>query len=308
MIVCGVVGYTETPKGLRALTTVWAHHQSASLKRRFYKNWYRVKGKAFDNYAKKNYEADGGKTAERDLDRIAKYCQVVRVLAHTQTKLLKLGQKKANLIEVQVNGGTPAQKVEFAKAHFEKEIPVDTVFSQDEMVDIIGVSKGKGFAGVISRWGVTGLPRKTHRGLRKVACIGAWHPARVAWSVARAGQKGYFHRTEISKKVYRVGKACRPEHKGKIVNFNGTTEADLTEKTINPVGGFPHYGNVNQDFLMIKGGIIGAKKRCITIRKSLINSTRKLVSEPAGLKFIDTASKSGKGRFQTYEEKKKFFA
>lgn len=59
--------------------------------------------------------------------------------------------------------------------------------------------------GVTSRWHTKKLPRKTHRGLRKVACIGAWHPARVAFSVARAGQKGYHHRTEINKKV------CRPQ-------------------------------------------------------------------------------------------------
>lgn len=57
------------------------------------------------------------------------------------------------------------------------------------------------FVGVTSRWHTKKLPRKTHRGLRKVACIGAWHPARVAFSVARAGQKGYHHRTEINKKV-----------------------------------------------------------------------------------------------------------
>ena len=55
--------------------------------------------------------------------------------------------------------------------------------------------------GVIARWGISRLPRKTHRGLRKVACIGAWHPSRVAWTVARAGQHGFHHRTEINKKV-----------------------------------------------------------------------------------------------------------
>lgn len=53
----------------------------------------------------------------------------------------------------------------------------------------------------MTRWGVTRLPRKTHRGLRKVACVGAWHPARLQWSVARAGQHGFHHRTEINKKV-----------------------------------------------------------------------------------------------------------
>lgn len=57
-------------------------------------------------------------------------------------------------------------------------------------------------AGVTSRWHSKKLPRKTHKGLRKVACIGAWHPARVGYSVARAGQKGYHHRTELNKKVW----------------------------------------------------------------------------------------------------------
>jgi ribosomal protein L3 len=74
----------------------------------------------------------------------------------------------------------------------------------NEMIDTIAITKGHGTQGVVQRWGVTRLPRKTHRGLRKVACIGAWHPARVKWTVARAGQQGFFHRTEINKKVYKV--------------------------------------------------------------------------------------------------------
>jgi large subunit ribosomal protein L3e len=45
MMVVGVVGYVETPRGLRSLTTVWAEHLSDELKRRFYKNWYRSKKK-----------------------------------------------------------------------------------------------------------------------------------------------------------------------------------------------------------------------------------------------------------------------
>jgi hypothetical protein len=59
--------------------------------------------------------------------------------------------------------------------------------------------------GVTSRWHTKKLPRKTHKGLRKIACIGAWHPSRVQFTVARAGQKGYHHRTEINKKIYRIG-------------------------------------------------------------------------------------------------------
>lgn len=52
-----------------------------------------------------------------------------------------------------------------------------------------------------------------------------------------------------------------------IVKNNASTEYDLTEKTITPMGGFPHYGEVNHDFVMIKGCCIGSKKRVITLRK-----------------------------------------
>ena len=48
------------------------------------------------------------------------------------------------------------------------------------MVDTIAITRGKGTTGVIKRFGVTKLPRKTHRGLRKVACIGAWHPSAIS--------------------------------------------------------------------------------------------------------------------------------
>jgi Ribosomal protein L3 len=34
-------------------TTVWAEHLSDEIKRRFYKNWYNSKHKAFTRYAKK---------------------------------------------------------------------------------------------------------------------------------------------------------------------------------------------------------------------------------------------------------------
>jgi len=296
MIVVGLVGYVQTPRGLRALSTVWATHLNEECRRRFYKNWYRSKEKAFTKYSKTHSENKGA--FEKSLARIKKYCTVVRVLAHTQIQKTPLKQKKAHLMEIQINGGTISQKVDYAFSLFEKPIPIDTVFNQDEMIDVIGVTKGHGYEGVTTRWGTTRLPRKTHKGLRKVGCIGAWHPARVAFTVARAGQHGYHHRTEINKKIYRIGKGSDPK--------SGTTDADLTEKTVNPMGGFPHYGMVKNDFLMLKGAIVGTKKRVVTLRKSLLAQTSRLALEQVSLKFIDTSSKFGHGRFQTTAEKSKF--
>jgi len=298
MVVVGIVGYVETPLGLRSLTTVWANHLSDDVRRRFYKNWYRCKRKAFTKYAKKAAERPHDIDAE--IERIKNYCQVVRVIAHTQIRKLKLRQKAANLLEIQINGGANvAAKVDYARSLFEQEVDVGKVFGEGECLDVCAATRGHGYAGVVSRWGVTRLPRKTHRGLRKVACIGAWHPARVRFTVARAGQQGYHHRTEINKRVLRVGR----KGDGK----SASTESDLTEKSITPLGGFPHYGEINEDWLMVKGCVAGSRKRCVTIRKSLLPSVRRAHSEPINIRFIDTSSKYGHGRFQTAEEKGKFF-
>jgi len=305
MIVVGLVGYIDTPKGLRTFKTVWAEHLSDECKRRFYKNWYCSKKKAFTKASLKWQDDSGKKEIEKDLSKIKRYCSVVRILAHTQMKLMNRRQKKAHIMEIQLNGGSVPDKVEWARSHLEKPIPVQQVFDQDEMIDVIGVTKGKGFKGVTSRWHTRKLQRKTHKGLRKVACIGAWHPSRVSFSVARAGQKGYHHRTEINKKIYRIGQGVHTKD-GRVVKNNASTEYDLTEKTITPMGGFPHYGVVNQDFIMLRGCCMGPKKRVITLRKSLLVQTKRKATEKVNLKFIDTSSKMGHGRFQTREEKQTF--
>lgn len=99
-----------------------------------YKNWYRAKKKAFTKYATK-YSEDGGKSIDAELERIKKFCTVVRVIAHTQVKKLNLRLKKAHIMEIQINGGDAAAKVDFAKGLFEKEITVDSIFNKDENID-----------------------------------------------------------------------------------------------------------------------------------------------------------------------------
>lgn len=100
---------------------------------------------------------------------------------------------------------------------------------------------------------------------------------------------GYHHRTELNKKIYRIGSGGDES--------NASTEADVTKKTITPMGGFPHYGIVKNDFMLLKGSIPGIKKRVITIRKSLMIHTSRRDLEKVQLKFIDTSSKFGVSRF-----------
>ncbi len=47
--------------------------------------------------------------------------------------------------------------------------------------------------------------------------------------------------------MYKIGKKGDASHLA-------TTEFDVTKKEITPMGGFPHYGVVSEDYLMIKVG------------------------------------------------------
>ena len=96
---------------------------------------------------------------------------------------------------------------------------------------------------------------------------------------------GYHHRTELNKKVYRIGSGTD--------DGNAATESDITKKVITPMGGFPHYGVVKNDFLILKGSVPGTKKRVVTLRKSLMVHTSRRDLEKVQLKFIDTSSKFG---------------
>lgn len=73
-----------------------------------------------------------------------------------------------------------------------QEIAAD-VFAAGDLVDITGVSKGKGFAGVMKRHGFGGLPAShgAHRVHRKPGAIGACAtPARVFKGQRMAGRMG----------------------------------------------------------------------------------------------------------------------
>lgn len=294
MIVVGMIGYRKTTAGLKAIGGIWASHVSDSFRRRFYKHWKVADKKLFSRLSEISEEKK-----QKKLDKFEQTCTVLRAVCHTQPNKLPIKMKKAHIMEVQINGGTMKEKIDFVQGLLEKNVPVSNVFNTNEMIDIISITKGHGTKGVVSRWGVRRLPRKTHRGLRKVACIGAWHPARVQFQIPRHGQKGFFRRTERNKKIYRIGLKLDPN--------NASTDADLTEKKISPMGGFPHYGYVNEDFIMVKGTVGGPKRRVITLRKTLVPQVTRDALAEVNLKFIDTSSKIGHGRFQTADEKRKYY-
>ncbi|KAF7464511.1 Hypothetical predicted protein [Marmota monax] len=113
-VVIGIVSYVETLPGLQSFKTIFAERISNECKRCFYKNWHKSKKKAFAKYCKKWQDVMGKKQLEKDFN-MKKYCQVIRIIAYTQMWLLPLHQKKARLMEIQVNGGTLAEKLNWAR-------------------------------------------------------------------------------------------------------------------------------------------------------------------------------------------------
>merc|ERR1719400_1726876 len=99
MIAIGVVGYIETPRGLRALKTVWAEHIGEEAKK-----------KAFTKSCTKWADDLGKKEIEKEMAQMKKYCTVIRLIVHTQMKILRRRQKKAHIMEIQLNGGSVADK------------------------------------------------------------------------------------------------------------------------------------------------------------------------------------------------------
>ncbi|KAM0672512.1 ribosomal protein L3 [Ordospora colligata] len=288
MVVHGVVGYEETAQGMKRMQPVYAAHLSEGALRRMF-------GYGYEEIGKKVAGGYNAEEMQRRVEEMKKKACSIRVLVETQPVLVKgLNLKKAHIAEMQVNGGSMSEKIEWAMSRLEKEIRIAEVFGVNENIDAVGVTKGKGFQGTVKRFGVRIQPRKSRKGIRKVACIGAWHPSRVMYSVARAGQMGFHRRTEVNKKVYMIGNG-----KEEI-----QTEYDLTRKPITPMGGFPHYGVVRNDYIMVKGAVMGPTKRVVTLRKSLHEQKK---GEEVVIKFVDTSSKIGHGRFQTSEEKRVFY-
>ena len=60
----------------------------------------------------------------KDSNKTMRYYKVIRVIVHTQMKMLNQRQKKAHITEIQLKGGSIANKVDWARDHLEKQVDV----------------------------------------------------------------------------------------------------------------------------------------------------------------------------------------
>jgi len=171
----------------------------------------------------------------------------VRLLVHTMPSLTGIGKKKPEVFEVAV-GGNKEEQLNYAKSKLGKEINISEVFKEGQQVDIHAVSKGKGVQGPVKRFGVSLKHHKSEKGQRRVGSLGSWKAqGHIMWRQAKAGKMGYHTRTELNKWLLKIGNA----------------------NEISSKGGFENYGVIKNQYILVKGSVIGAKKRIVRFNEAL---------------------------------------
>ncbi len=243
--IVGIRAYEETKKGLRVFTECWSKNLPKDLERK-------VKLKPNEENLKK---------IEENLKKISK----IRLIVCTQPRISGIGKKKPEVFEVEVGGKDSKEKFEFAKSLLGKEVSLKDVFREGEFVDVIAVTKGKGTAGPVKRFGVKIQRRKAHGKERHVGTLGQERPGKVRHTVPMAGQLGFQTRTELNKRILKIGESG---------------------KDITPKGGFVRYGIVKSNYVILEGSVPGPKKRLIMLRPAI---------RPGKIKFLPVEIKEISG-------------
>lgn len=237
--VVGLRGYTKTRQGLQVVFDVFAKDLPKELTRLF-------KTKSIEDSLEK---------AKKSLIKISEVYALVAVFPRDA----KLEQKKPFIFEVSVTGGDITKQFDYAKNLLGKEVKINEVFQSGENVDVAAITKGKGWEGPVTRWGVKRKQHKSRKSVREVASLGPISPSNVMFTVPRAGQRGFHQRIEYNKR---------------IMIMDNTNKSKIK---INPDGGFKHFGMVSGDFIVLRGSVPGTYRRLIKIRSPMRRFTSKII-------------------------------
>jgi large subunit ribosomal protein L3 len=246
--IIGIRGYKHDLYGQHAIFDVYAKDLPKELSRKF-------DAKSKD---------DGLSRAESLLDDASDVMAVVAVSPNS----IGLAQKVPFVFEVAVSGGDVRSQYHYVRNILGKEIKITDVFQTGQNIDVFGITRGKGIEGPITRFGVKRKQHKSRKSVRAVGTLGPISPAVVMYTVARQGQRGFHQRTEYNKRILVIS----------------NTDKDA-ENSINPAGGFKHFGLVRGDYIVVRGSVPGVPKRLVKMRQP-IRAVSKKVVEPKVLEVV----------------------
>ncbi|MEM2929999.1 MAG: 50S ribosomal protein L3 [Thermoproteota archaeon] len=240
--IIGVRLYGDGFQGLRVLWEGWANTLPEHLKRRI--------------TSLKNRKESPPPQVPEDLTGKVKE---VRVIVATQPYRTGIGKKAPEVFEIGVGGGIVSERISYAMSLLGKEVQARDVLEEGGFIDVFAVSKGKGFQGVVKRFRVKILDRKSNKTRRGIATLGPWKPAGVMYTVPRPGQMGYMQRLVRNLQVLKI--IGKPEE-------------------INAAGGFHKYGVLRNPAVIVNGSVPGTPKRLVKIRVSARKHDAKVQQPP----------------------------
>jgi len=245
--------YRRDPYGQRVVAELWGENPAAELARRATPH--------------PPSDADARASFERT------EADEVRLVAHTQPQLITgVPTKTPRLFELRVSGEKFDERRAFAIQRLGAELTVDMLAREGEFLDVIAVTKGKGFQGHTKRWGVKLQPRKNSKHRRMIGTLGPHNPSFVTYRIPQAGQMGYHRRTQYNLRLLKIVKDPRAE-------------------PMTPAGGFPRYGDVRSPCVLIHGSLPGPVKRLLRFRLPM--RSRVATVEKVDLRYLSTSSKQG---------------
>ncbi|MDP8011329.1 MAG: 50S ribosomal protein L3 [Thermoplasmata archaeon] len=256
--VAGIRFYRKSTYGLQVYSEIWSNNLEKELSR-------------IISIPKKDQKEKIEKLNKSDIDE-------VRLIVYTKpSKVTGVPKKKPEIMEMRVGGGTIEQRIDYALGKLGKEITFKDFSSPGKLVDVIAVTKGKGFQGHIKRFGVKLLPRKNRKHRRMIGTLGPWHPNWIMFTVPMAGQLGNQQRTEYNKRII------------KFVNV----ENNKPKEDVNPEGGFLNYGLVRNPYILVHGSIPGTTKRLIRFRDPIRPTDVNIEENEIKLVYVSRNSKQG---------------
>ena len=226
--------------------------------------------KGLERKFKTKYNEKSFETIESSIDLISSFFAIASVFP----KKANLSQKKPFVFEIGVSGKDNKTKYEYLKGIIGKEIKISDVFQNGQLIDVSGITRGKGVEGPITRFGVKRKQHKSRKSVRALGTLGPISPAVVMYSVPRQGQRGFHQRTEYNKRILLVSS-----------DVSSQTASLSSKLSINPPGGFKHFGVVTTDYIVVRGSIPGVPKRLVKMRQPIRNTTKKVI-EPKVIEVI----------------------
>jgi large subunit ribosomal protein L3 len=122
--------------------------------------------KELERKFKTKYNEEVFTNIESSFDSISSILAIVSV----SPKKVNISQKKPFVFEVGVSGKDVKSKYEYLKSILGRS-KISDVFQNGQYIDVLGITRGKGIEGPITRFGIK---RKQHKSRKSVRAVGTW--------------------------------------------------------------------------------------------------------------------------------------